>query len=202
MVAGFSGAGDKIPAPAQEASRPGSPCSKMARRTPASASSSAMAPPMSPPPAMTASKFFVIFFLVGPSSCCAANRIASERACQLLREHFCFLRCGSGAGPVSVVRCVTGFGHETAYFRREILLRGVQRFSLGGTYVAFRDAQALAGLLLRRAGFRGGQLWSDLRHVGFVAVIVLRRIACWYAGPHRDAARDGHRRRWRRNIER
>src|SRR6266404_1413787 len=158
MVAGLSGAGDRIPAPAQDASCPGSPFSKMATRTPASANSSAMAPPMSPPPAMTASNFLVIFDRC-PAGC-AEISLVLERACQLLRQHFGLLRGGSRPCPVSAICRITCFSHEAAHFRREILLRSVQRLSFGRANVAFRDTQALAGLLLRRAGFRGGQLWS------------------------------------------
>src|SRR3984893_13961130 len=145
IVAGLSGAGDKIPAPAQEASRPGSPCSKTATRTPASASSSAMAPPMSPPPAMTASKFFVIFSWQASHPDARQIKSHVQRACQLLGKALGLLRSISRARPVSAVRRLAGFGHEAAYFRSEVLLRGVQRFPRGGANVAFRDAQALAG---------------------------------------------------------
>ncbi len=55
IIPGFSGAGERIPALAQDASRPGSCTSKSATRKSLSASSRAMALPIRPPPAMIAS---------------------------------------------------------------------------------------------------------------------------------------------------
>jgi hypothetical protein len=62
IIAGDSGAGERIPALAQDASRPGSPFSNTATRKPACDSSRAIAPPIRPPPAITTSKIFIIAF--------------------------------------------------------------------------------------------------------------------------------------------
>ncbi len=59
-IPGFSGAGERIPALAHDASCPGCCRSKTATRKPARASSSAMAPPITPPPAIAASNFFIL----------------------------------------------------------------------------------------------------------------------------------------------
>ncbi len=65
IIAGDSGAGERIPALAQEASRPGSPRSNMATFSPACASSNAMEEPMSPAPAIATSKDFMVrFYLI------------------------------------------------------------------------------------------------------------------------------------------
>src|SRR6266403_5000362 len=56
---GFSGAGDKIPALAQDASWPGCWRSKSPTRIPARDNSSAIEPPIKPPPAMATSNFFM-----------------------------------------------------------------------------------------------------------------------------------------------
>src|ERR1700742_5147468 len=62
IIAGDSGAGERIPALAQEASRPGSPRSNTATFNPACASSKAMAEPISPAPAIATSKDFMLRF--------------------------------------------------------------------------------------------------------------------------------------------
>src|SRR5262249_37578279 len=59
IIAALSGAGERIPALAHEASLPGFWLSKSPTRNPARASSSAIEPPISPPPAITASKVFM-----------------------------------------------------------------------------------------------------------------------------------------------
>ena len=56
---GLSGAGERIPAAAQDASRPGSRGSNMATPNPARANSKAIELPISPPPATIASKVFI-----------------------------------------------------------------------------------------------------------------------------------------------
>src|SRR6266436_3464548 len=94
---------------------------------------------------------FLNHFLIGAQPVARKISIALERACQLLRQHFGLLRGGLRPCPVSVICRITCFSHEAAHFRREILLRSVQRLSFGRANVAFRDTQALAGLLLRRA---------------------------------------------------
>src|ERR1700747_1927703 len=55
IIPGFSGAGERIPALAQDASRPGSFASKRTTRKSVRASSRAMALPIRPPPTMIAS---------------------------------------------------------------------------------------------------------------------------------------------------
>jgi len=47
-----------------------------------------------------------------------------------LRKDLSFFRCGSRPRPISDFRRVARFGHEAADFRREILLGGVQRFTV------------------------------------------------------------------------
>jgi hypothetical protein len=58
-IAELSGAGDKIPAPALDASFPGSPASNSPTRNPARANSKAIDAPISPAPAMATSKLFI-----------------------------------------------------------------------------------------------------------------------------------------------
>src|ERR1700757_1058642 len=65
IIPGFSGAGERIPAPAQDASRPGSCASKRATRKSLRVSSRAMAPPIRPPPAMIASYDLIPAFYLG-----------------------------------------------------------------------------------------------------------------------------------------
>jgi hypothetical protein len=61
---GFSGAGEMIPALAQEASCPGFCRSKTQTRKPERANSNPIAPPITPPPAIATSHFFLLVVLV------------------------------------------------------------------------------------------------------------------------------------------
>src|SRR2546430_12832406 len=62
IIPGFSGAGERMPALAQDASAPGSRASNNATRKSLRASSRAMALPINPPPAMIASYDFIPAF--------------------------------------------------------------------------------------------------------------------------------------------
>src|SRR5580704_3171620 len=77
IIAGDSGAGERIPALAQEASRPGSARSNTATFNPDCASSKAMEEPMSPAPAIATSKDFIWrFYLIRVAhSFCAIARV-------------------------------------------------------------------------------------------------------------------------------
>ena len=59
-VAGESGAGESIPAAAQEASRPGCWQSRRTTRSPTAANSNAIEAPINPPPMMATSNVFTI----------------------------------------------------------------------------------------------------------------------------------------------
>ncbi len=65
MESGLSGAGESIPAAAQEASRPGICSSSNATRIFCCAKRKAMAPPMIPPPTTTVSYELMRFILAG-----------------------------------------------------------------------------------------------------------------------------------------
>src|SRR5215475_13156182 len=59
IIAGLSGAGERIPALAHDASSPGSCLSNSPTRNPARASSRAIEPPIRPPPAIATSNVFM-----------------------------------------------------------------------------------------------------------------------------------------------
>src|SRR5882724_7556265 len=63
IMAGLSGAGDRMPALAHDASFPGSCLSKRLTRRPARANSNAIEAPIKPPPAIATSNVFMILIL-------------------------------------------------------------------------------------------------------------------------------------------
>src|ERR1700733_8349052 len=79
IIAGDSGAGERMPALAQEASRPGSLRSNTATFNPAWARSNAMDAPMIPPPAMATSKDFMLrFYRIRPDGLFSADSRTKE----------------------------------------------------------------------------------------------------------------------------
>src|SRR5258708_16125861 len=145
IIPGLSGAGERIPALAHDASWPGCWRSKIRQRSPGCASSSAMAPPINPPPAMTASNFFIqSSYSIQPRASFAANiQIREQRSNgsvsernhglqgigEFLGQYLRLFGKASSPAPVRDLRCFSRVLDEPSDLGDQVRLCLIQIFS-------------------------------------------------------------------------
>src|SRR5215470_4538068 len=139
IIPGFSGAGDKIPALAQDASRPGFCLSNKPTSKPARASSNAIAPPIRPPPAIATSNVFMAqFYSSRVLRGCDGRTL--ERRGQVLRKYLCFLSQIPRASPIPFAARLPRLSDETHDFREHVRLCRRKFFASRYSQIVFREA--------------------------------------------------------------
>jgi hypothetical protein len=120
---------------------------------------------------------------------------------KFFRQYLRLFRQIPGANPVAHASGSAGLGNETPDFRNKISLRGVQGSSPRYCQISLRDADALAGLLLRGRPFFGRQFGHDNRRLWFIGGIAVGRRVRRTSRPRRAAVCRRDRRRRRRNHD-
>jgi hypothetical protein len=120
---------------------------------------------------------------------------------KFFRQYLRLFRQIPGANPVAGAGGSTGLGNETPDFGSKISLRCVQGSSPRCCQVSLRDADALAGLLLRGSPFFGRQFGHDNRRLWFIGGIAVGRRVRRTSRPRRAAVSRRDRRRRRRNHD-